>query len=65
MSINIDPDTFIHTNIVIKGKITFGPGTIVHPHATIDAGEGEIIFGNNNIVEETCQIINRYGTLTI
>lgn len=44
----------------IKGTISFGPGCIVHPKATVHALEGEIIFGKDCVVEEGARIIHRY-----
>jgi carbonic anhydrase/acetyltransferase-like protein (isoleucine patch superfamily) len=56
--IKIHRDTFIHINCTIRGKVSFDVGCVVHPHAVIDAGDGEIIFGKYNIVEETAIIEN-------
>jgi len=55
----IHSDTFIHVKSSLNGRITFEAGCVVHPHAKIDAGTGEIIFGKYNIVEETAVIENR------
>jgi len=44
---------------MIKGNVTFGVGCIVHPGANINAEEGDIIFGDYNIVEEYARIINK------
>ena len=44
---------------VLEGKIVIGTGTVVHPGAVIKATNGEIIFGEYNIVEETAVIENR------
>lgn len=54
----ISPEALVIVDAVLKGKIKFGPGTIIHPKAMINAGDGEIIFGSNNIVEETAVIEN-------
>lgn len=43
--IKIDPDTFIHSNSILRGRVTFDAGCVVHPHASIDAGDGEIVIG--------------------
>lgn len=56
----ISPEALVISDAILKGKITFGDGTIIHPKAVINAGKGEIIFGTNNIVEETAIIENLY-----
>ncbi|XP_034242832.1 dynactin subunit 6 [Thrips palmi] len=43
----------------LRGDITIGPNTIVHPRATIIAEAGPIIIGASNIIEEQAYIINR------
>lgn len=43
----------------LRGDITIGAQTIVHPRATIIAEAGPIIIGNSNIIEEQALIINR------
>ncbi|CAK9830771.1 Dynactin subunit 6 [Anthophora retusa] len=43
----------------LKGDITFGPKTVVHPRATIIAEAGPIIIGEGNIIEEMAVITNR------
>lgn len=42
-----------------EGMITLGEGTIIHPGAEIKATNGEIIFGDFNIVEEYAVIENK------
>ena len=44
---------------MIKGNVTFGEGCIVHPGANINAEEGDIVFGDYNIVEEYARIVNK------
>ena len=44
---------------MIKGNVIFGKGCIVHPGANINAEEGDIIFGDYNIVEEYARIVNK------
>ncbi|GAA6022534.1 hypothetical protein JCM10207_006578 [Rhodosporidiobolus poonsookiae] len=46
----------------LRGDITIGSGTILQPRCTIVAAAGPIIFGQNNIVEETVVIVNRHKT---
>jgi dynactin-6 len=58
VKVKIHKDTFIHTHSTLRGRISFDAGCVVHPHAKIDAGSGEIVFGKYNIVEETAVIEN-------
>ncbi|KAK0158546.1 hypothetical protein PV328_009535 [Microctonus aethiopoides] len=44
---------------ILKGDITIGPRTVVHPRASIIADAGPIIIGEGNIIEEMASIINR------
>jgi dynactin-6 len=39
-------------DVELKGDITIGSGTIVHPKATIFAIAGPIVIGVNCIIEE-------------
>ncbi|KAL7414701.1 trimeric LpxA-like protein [Mrakia frigida] len=43
----------------LKGAITIGSGTVVHPKATIFAVAGPIVIGSNCIIEEGAVIVNR------
>jgi len=56
--LNIHPDALVISEAVLKGRITIGPGTVIHPKAVVNAGIGQIIMGSNNIVEETATIQN-------
>ncbi|KAL2731521.1 dynactin subunit 6 [Vespula maculifrons] len=44
---------------ILKGDITIGKGTVVHPRASILAEAGPIIIGEGNIIEEMATIANR------
>ncbi|XP_043515915.1 dynactin subunit 6 [Frieseomelitta varia] len=44
---------------ILKGDITIGPNTIIHPKASIIAEAGPIIIGEGNIIEEMATIANR------
>ncbi|XP_043489165.1 dynactin subunit 6 [Polistes fuscatus] len=44
---------------ILKGDITIGTGTIVHPRASILAEAGPIFIGEGNIIEEMATIANR------
>lgn len=43
----------------LVGDITIGSKTVIHPKARIIAEDGPIYIGENNIVEELVQIINK------
>ncbi|KAG7201300.1 hypothetical protein KM043_004076 [Ampulex compressa] len=44
---------------ILKGDITIGSRTIVHPKASILAEAGPIVIGEGNIIEEMVTIVNR------
>ncbi|EGO03665.1 hypothetical protein SERLA73DRAFT_175229 [Serpula lacrymans var. lacrymans S7.3] len=46
-------------DVELKGDITIGSGTIVHPKATIFAIAGAIVIGSGCIIEESAIIVNR------
>ncbi|RXW20457.1 hypothetical protein EST38_g5391 [Candolleomyces aberdarensis] len=46
-------------DVELKGDITIGAGTIVHPKATIFAIAGPIVIGAGCIIEEATIIVNR------
>ncbi|KAG8925173.1 hypothetical protein FRC03_009014 [Tulasnella sp. 419] len=46
-------------DVELKGDITIGSGTVVHPKATIFAVAGPIVIGANCIIEEAVIIVNR------
>ncbi|KDQ14870.1 hypothetical protein BOTBODRAFT_174388 [Botryobasidium botryosum FD-172 SS1] len=46
-------------DVELKGDITIGSGTIVHPKATIFAIAGPIVIGTGCIIEEAVIIVNR------
>ncbi|KAF7633439.1 hypothetical protein Mgra_00007126 [Meloidogyne graminicola] len=57
--VEINPEAVVAAKAILRGgNIVIGPGTIIHPQAFIDAGEGKIIFGSFNVVEETATIQN-------
>ena len=46
-------------NVIVRGTVSFGPGTIVQPCSQFLAtGTGAIIIGSDNIFEEQCIVIN-------
>ncbi|XP_043467208.1 dynactin subunit 6 [Leptopilina heterotoma] len=44
---------------ILKGDITIGPRTVIHPKAIILAEAGPIIIGEGNIIEEMATIVNK------
>ncbi|XP_048110268.1 dynactin subunit 6-like isoform X1 [Alosa alosa] len=44
----------------IRGDVTIGARTVVHPKARINAEAGPIIIGEGNLIEEQALIINSY-----
>ncbi|KAJ9477805.1 Dynactin subunit 6 [Pseudozyma hubeiensis] len=46
----------------LRGEISVGSGTVIHPKATILALQGPISIGTNCIIEETAVIVNRRST---
>ncbi|KAL3997195.1 Bacterial transferase hexapeptide (six repeats) family protein [Acanthocheilonema viteae] len=54
----IASDAVVCKEAILKGDITIGSGTVVHPTAVIRATNGPIIIGENNNIEETCVIEN-------
>jgi dynactin-6 len=46
-------------DVDLKGDITIGPGSVVHPKATIFALAGPIIIGSGCTIEEAAIIVNR------
>lgn len=46
----------------LRGEISVGSGTVIHPKATILALQGPISIGSNCIIEETAVIVNRKST---
>lgn len=58
-SLKISAQAIVCHESKLRGDITIGMNTIVHPRATIIAEAGPIIIGQNNIIEEQAYIINR------
>uniref|UniRef100_A0A8K9XXP5 Dynactin subunit 6 n=1 Tax=Oncorhynchus mykiss TaxID=8022 RepID=A0A8K9XXP5_ONCMY len=44
----------------IRGEVTIGARTVVHPKARIIAEAGPIVIGEGNLIEEQALIINSY-----
>ncbi|XP_050306102.1 dynactin subunit 6 [Anthonomus grandis grandis] len=58
-SIKIFPGALVCEESKLRGDITIGSGTIIHPGATITAEAGPIIIGENCLIEEQAKIIHR------
>jgi dynactin-6 len=43
----------------IRGEVTIGAGSVVHPRAAILAVGGPIVIGRNCVLEETAVLVNR------
>lgn len=59
-NIKIAANAVVCKECELKGDITIGSRTIIHPRARIVAENGPIIIGENNLIEEQAQIINRF-----
>ncbi|MEE6460378.1 hypothetical protein FKM82_000937 [Ascaphus truei] len=57
-SVKIAPGAVVCVESEIKGDVTIGPRTVVHPKARIIAEAGPIIIGEGNLIEEQALIIN-------
>lgn len=55
----IAPGAMVCNECELRGDITIGSMTVIHPRASIVAEAGPIIIGECNIIEEQTHIINR------
>ncbi|XP_050420931.1 dynactin subunit 6 [Adelges cooleyi] len=58
--VKIGQGAMVCKEIKVKGPVTFGPSTIVHPGVTIIAEAGPIEIGESNIIEEYVSIIHKF-----
>ncbi|XP_066142599.1 dynactin subunit 6 [Euwallacea fornicatus] len=58
-NIKIFPGALVCEESKLRGDITIGAGTIIHPSVTILAEAGPIIIGENCLIEEQAKIIHR------
>ncbi|XP_030764015.1 dynactin subunit 6 [Sitophilus oryzae] len=58
-SFKIFPGALVCEESKLRGDITVGAGTIIHPSASIIAEAGPIIIGENCLIEEQAKIIHR------
>ncbi|XP_074661363.1 dynactin subunit 6-like [Tubulanus polymorphus] len=58
-SLKIAQGAVVCTECELRGEITIGSRTVVHPKARIIAEGGPIIIGESNLIEEQVEIINK------
>ncbi|XP_011065799.1 PREDICTED: dynactin subunit 6 [Acromyrmex echinatior] len=58
-NLKIAPGAVVCEESILKGDISIGAKTIIHPRACILAEAGPIIIGEGNIIEEMATITNR------
>ncbi|PKI85605.1 hypothetical protein MVES_000003 [Malassezia vespertilionis] len=63
MSVTVQPRAIVAAEADVKGDVTIGSGTVVHPRARIHATSAPIVLGNNCIVEELATIDNEPMTV--
>ncbi|XP_061883364.1 LOW QUALITY PROTEIN: dynactin subunit 6-like [Entelurus aequoreus] len=59
-SVKIAAGAVVCVESEIRGDVTIGPRTVVHPKARIIAEAGPIVIGEGNLIEEQAVIINSY-----
>eukprot|EP00088_Acartia_fossae_P032766 TRINITY_DN33511_c0_g1_i1.p1 TRINITY_DN33511_c0_g1~~TRINITY_DN33511_c0_g1_i1.p1 ORF type:complete len:185 (+),score=17.25 TRINITY_DN33511_c0_g1_i1:38-592(+) len=57
-NVKIAPGAVVCNECELEGDITIGSKTVIHPKAKIIARAGPVIIGENNLIEEQCEIIN-------
>lgn len=58
-SIKIVSGALVCLDCTLRGDITIGAGTIIHPNVTISAEAGPIIIGESCLIEEQTKIYHR------
>ncbi|XP_044925373.1 dynactin subunit 6 isoform X2 [Mustela putorius furo] len=59
-AVKIAPGAVVCVESEIRGDVTIGPRTVIHPKARIIAEAGPIVIGEGNLIEEQALIINAY-----
>ncbi|XP_042653079.1 dynactin subunit 6 [Tyto alba] len=59
-SVKIAPGAVVCVESEIRGDVTIGPRTVIHPKARIIAEAGPIVIGEGNLIEEQALILNGY-----
>jgi len=57
--VKIGQGAMVCKEIKVKGQVSFGASTIIHPGVTLIAEAGPIEIGENNIIEEYVNIIHK------
>uniref|UniRef100_A0A671DU56 Dynactin subunit 6 n=1 Tax=Rhinolophus ferrumequinum TaxID=59479 RepID=A0A671DU56_RHIFE len=57
-STKIAPGAVVCVESEIRGDVTIGPRTVIHPKARIIVEAGPIVIGEGNLIEEQALIIN-------
>ncbi|KAI8076654.1 trimeric LpxA-like protein [Gilbertella persicaria] len=60
--ITAGPKSIVCQETELKGEISIGSGTVLHPQCRIIAESGPIYIGKNNIIEENVVIFNKNST---
>ncbi|KAI9478731.1 MAG: trimeric LpxA-like protein [Benjaminiella poitrasii] len=60
--ITVGPKSIICQETELRGEISIGSGTVLHPQCRIIAENGPIYIGKNNIIEENVIIFNKQST---
>uniref|UniRef100_A0A7N4PFB4 Dynactin subunit 6 n=1 Tax=Sarcophilus harrisii TaxID=9305 RepID=A0A7N4PFB4_SARHA len=58
--VKIAPGAVVCVESEIRGDVTIGPRTVIHPKARIIAEAGPIVIGEGNLIEEQAFILNGY-----
>uniref|UniRef100_A0A674INQ6 Dynactin subunit 6 n=1 Tax=Terrapene triunguis TaxID=2587831 RepID=A0A674INQ6_9SAUR len=59
-TVKIAPGAVVCVESEIRGDVTIGPRTVIHPKARIIAEAGPIVIGEGNLIEEQTLIINGF-----
>ncbi|KAL9538919.1 hypothetical protein PS6_011411 [Mucor atramentarius] len=60
--ITAGPKSVVCQETELKGEISIGAGTVLHPQCRVIAENGPIYIGKNNIIEENVIIFNKNST---
>lgn len=60
-SVKIMPGALVCEAAELRGDITIGARTVVHPKARIIAEAGPIVIGEGNLIEEQSEIVNKFS----
>ena len=57
-NVTVQQRVVIAADTVVSGHVVIKSGTVVHPHATLDASRGPMVVGENCIVEEHVRLVS-------